>query len=127
MITGEECRNCGHPDHDHTNGHCHGQQLGAQLACYCNTFVSPTAVVVAALPWDEQEVLACANYLGIVPGRISRVEATVDGGGHFTGLEVIIHISTGRQVSRWIRANLPKEKIGWVTEYLEQRVPAKVS
>lgn len=127
MITGEKCKRCKHHDYDHSNGHCHWRQHGALLACDCTTFVSPTTEAVAALPHDEQEVLACANYLGIDPKRISRVETTTDDGGHFTGLKVIIHVSTGRQVSEWVKTNIPKEKVEWVTEYLAERVPAKAS
>jgi len=127
MITGETCKNCGHPDHDHSNGYCHWRQQGASLACNCTAFVSPTAEAVAALPRDEQEVLACANHLGIDPKRISRIETTTDGGGHFTGLKVIIHVSTGRPISEWVKTNIPKEKVGWVTKYLAERAPAKAS
>lgn len=127
MITGEGCKWCGHPDSDHSNGLCHWRQHGAVLACDCIMFVSPTAEAVSALPQDEQEVLACANYLGIDPERISRVETTADGDDHFTGLKVIIHISTGRQVGAWVRSNIPKERIRWVTEYLTKRIPAKAS
>ena len=60
------------------------------------------------MPDNKQEVLACANYLGIDPARIANVETTQDGGGHFTGLKVVIHIPTGREVDSWVKKNLPQ-------------------
>lgn len=60
----------------------------------------------------ENELLACANHLGIDPKKISLIKTACDGGGHFTGLDVIIHISTGRNVNQWVQKNLPEEKGG---------------
>ena len=55
---------------------------------------------------DEETRRACANYLGIDPRHISKVEHPTDGGGHYTGLRVIIFIPAerthGRElVNRW--------------------------
>ncbi|MDO8492086.1 MAG: hypothetical protein Q7S34_00400 [bacterium] len=125
MITGELCKSCGHPDYDHKNGHCHWKQHGALLACYCTTFVSPTAEAVTALSYEEQKVLACASYLGIDPKHISRVETTTDSGGHFAGLKVIIDISIGRQVDKWVETNIPKEAYEWIVKYLVQKISNK--
>lgn len=58
----------------------------------------------------EIERLACANYLGVKPELIDRVELTKDGGGHFTGLRVIIFIRTGRAVNEWIKEHLPAKQ-----------------
>jgi hypothetical protein len=63
------------------------------------------------MPSKEQDVLACARFLGIKPEQISRVEVTTDGGGHFTGIDVLIHIPTGRQLGEWVKDHLPKEKV----------------
>ncbi|PIR41175.1 MAG: hypothetical protein COV31_02070 [Candidatus Yanofskybacteria bacterium CG10_big_fil_rev_8_21_14_0_10_46_23] len=53
---------------------------------------------------------ACAKYLGISPNRISETKVNVDGGGHFTGLEVIISIYTGREVREFVDEYCPIEK-----------------
>lgn len=49
---------------------------------------------------DEETKRACANYLGIDPKLINKVEHPTDGGGHFTGLRVIIFISAERTHAR---------------------------
>lgn len=64
----------------------------------------------AHLPTEEQEKLACANYLDIDPKHISDVKTTYDGGGHFTGINAVIHVSTGRGLAAWVRDNLPKPR-----------------
>lgn len=58
-----------------------------------------------------EKLLACANYLGIEVERIARVETVLDPGGHSEGLEIVLHISTGRQVGKWVRSNLPSTQI----------------
>jgi hypothetical protein len=62
----------------------------------------------AAMEQSEKEKLACANYLGIKPELIHRIETTEDGEGHFTGLRVIIDIPTGRQVRKWVEEHIPR-------------------
>lgn len=86
---------------------CHGRNIvvrgeRADRSCECR----PCAF--AHLPIEEQEKLACANYLGIDPKRITAVKTTYDGGGHFTGISAIIHIPTGRELPKWTEQNLPK-------------------
>lgn len=86
---------------------CHGKNAMVQgertsKLCECR----PCAFAHLLIP--EQEKLACANYLGIDPQRISEVKTAYDGGGHFTGLTAIICISTGHKLAAWVRDNLPK-------------------
>lgn len=49
---------------------------------------------------DEETKRACANYLGIDPKLITEVQRPTDGGGHFTGLRVIIFITAPRTHAR---------------------------
>lgn len=88
---------------------CHGKNAivrGEQTNRSCECQVC----VMLALPLEEQEILACANYLGIEAETITKVETIQDGGGHFTGLDVIIHIRTERCIALWVAANLPKTR-----------------
>lgn len=52
--------------------------------------------------FDERMLEASAKHLSIDPQRITSVQASTDGGGHFTGIEVVIHISTGRRLGKWV-------------------------
>lgn len=119
MITGELCKECGHPDYDHRGGHCDWRREGAVLKCSCTCFVSPTAEAVAALPISEQEKLACANQLGIDPEGITHVQKTDN--DQFTGLIVTVAIPIEGTMEDWIEENIPKEKREWITNYLSQR------
>ena len=54
----------------------------------------------AAETHDQRQLLACAYHLGLDPSRIDRVKLVIDGGGHYTGLDVVMHISPGRQTAK---------------------------
>lgn len=55
---------------------------------------------------QEKDIAACANYLGIDPKKIHRVDTVWNGGGHDVGLDVVIRIpayySIGRFIDRWV-------------------------
>ncbi len=60
----------------------------------------------AAQTSEQRERLACAYHFGIDPLQISYVKTKTDGGGHFTGLDVILNIDTGRRVGQFINITL---------------------
>lgn len=122
MITGELCKNCGHPDYEHNYGHCHWQEHStAPMSCSCTQFVSRTPEEIAKLSYDEQRKLACANYLDVLPELISKIEKTTDSNGRFNGLDIVIHIPIGETIGDWVKKHIPKEKVEWVAKYLEER------
>ena len=114
----EKCKECGHEENDHSAHHCDYRRHGALLSCDCRGFVSPTMEAIATLPYDEQEVLACACRLSLDPKEISRIETTTDDNGHPTGFDVVIHVPIDRPVNEWVKAHTPKRNYRHVTKYL---------
>ena len=55
---------------------------------------------------EQRERLACAYHFGLDPSRIAYIKTRTDGGGHFTGIDVVLHIDTGRRIDQFIKITL---------------------
>ena len=74
------------------------------------------------LPEDAKMILACADFLNINPNLISKVETTLDGGGHYTGLNVVINIRIDRHIRNWVTKNLPQKMTTEIETYIVHRL-----
>jgi hypothetical protein len=84
------------------------------------------AKILQTLPKEVKVTLACANNIGVEPGRISNVKVE-SRAGHATRMLVKIMIPRGKRLEDWINDNLPREVTPEIESYIRGKFPKSKS